>query len=185
MLEIKAEIICEQFSEKSLADFLSEEEKKNPLIVSEAVLLLKTEKLRGMVLRVESDAVFNQEAEHKKTVESINTVNTMIKEAFALVSTQPLLLPLYRGMIESVIASMPKARQFETILEQTFNNISKDLQRPDNQSMQNVQNNMVKIQQEKNDLKRRELDIKAFAEQEKAKVNRAELQLKQESQTHE
>lgn len=185
LYRIKAEIICEQFSEKSLADFLSEEEKKNPLIVSEAVLLLKTEKLRGMVLRVESDAVFNQEAEHKKTVESINTVNTMIKEAFALVSTQPLLLPLYRGMIESVIASMPKARQFETILEQTFNNISKDLQRPDNQPMQNVQNNMVKIQQEKNDLKRRELDIKAFAEQEKAKVNRAELQLKQESQTHE
>ncbi|MBR1605568.1 MAG: hypothetical protein IJ660_05635 [Alphaproteobacteria bacterium] len=185
LFRIKAEIICEQFSEKTLADFLSGDEQRNQLDVSAAILLLKTEKLRGMVLRVESDAVFNQEAEHKKTIDSINTVNTMIKEAFALVSTQPLLLPLYRGMIEAVIATMPKARQFETILEQTFNNISKDLQRPDNLPTQNVQNNLAEVQQEKNDLKRRELDIKAFSEQEKALINRAELQLKQERQTNE
>ena len=182
LYRIKAEIICEQFSEKTLAGFLSSEERENSLLVAQAILLLKTEKLRGMILRVESDAVFNQEIEHKKTIDGINTINTMIKEAFALVSTQPLLLPLYRSMIESVVASMPRARQFESIVEQTFNNIDKDLRQVDMPQNQNLQNNLAQAQIEKNNLKRRELDIKAFAETEKARINRAELELKKEQQ---
>ena len=185
LYRIKAEIICEHFSEKTLAGFLSADERQDKLAVAEAILLLKTEKLRGMILRVESEGVFNQEAEHKKTIEGINTINNMIKEAFALVSSQPLLLPLYRCMIESVIASMPKTRMFESVLEQTFNNISKDLQKADNQSALVIQKSLAKAQEEKNNLKQRELDIKAFAETEKAKINRAELQLKQEEQKHE
>lgn len=185
LYRIKAEIICEQFSEKTLAGFLSEEERKDSLLVAQAIVLLKTEKLRGMILRVESDAVFNQEIEHKKTIDGITTINTMIKEAFALVSTQPLLLPLYRSMIEAVISSMPKARQFENILEQTFNNISKDLQKPDGRYEPVIQNSLAKAQKEKNDLKRRELDIKAFSETEKAKINREELELKKEQQKDE
>ena len=185
LYRIKAEIICEQFSEKALAGFLNAEERENKILVAEAVLLLKTEKLRGMILRVESEAVFNQEAEHKKTIDGINTINTMIKEAFALVSSQPLLLPLYRSMIEAVIASMPRTRQFENVLEQTFNGISKDLAKNDNQSAQNLQNSLIKVQKDKNDLKKRELDIKEFAEREKAHVNREEIKLKQEQQTHE
>ena len=185
LYRIKAEIICEHFSEKTLAGFLSADERQDKLAVAEAILLLKTEKLRGMILRVESEGVFNQEAEHKKTIEGINTINNMIKEAFALVSSQPLLLPLYRCMIESVIASMPKTRMFESVLEQTFNNISKNLQKADNQSALVIQKSLAKAQEEKNNLKQRELDIKAFAETEKAKINRAELQLKQEEQKHE
>ena len=185
LYRIKAEIICEQFSEKALAGFLNADERENKILVAEAVLLLKTEKLRGMILRVESEAVFNQEAEHKKTIDGINTINTMIKEAFALVSSQPLLLPLYRSMIEAVIASMPRTRQFENVLEQTFNGISKDLAKNDNQSAQNLQNSLIKVQKDKNDLKKRELDIKEFAEREKAHVNREEIKLKQEQQTHE
>ena len=184
LYRIKAEIICEQFSEKKLAEFLSEEERQDPLLVSKAILLLKTDKLRGIVLRVESDAVFNQEIEHKKTIEGITTINTMIKEAFAIVSTQPLLLPLYRSMIEAVVASLPKARQFETVLEQTFNNISKDLQHqdPPNKQELQIQKSMAQATAEKNALKKRELDIKAFSEKEKAEINRAELKLKQDKE---
>ena len=182
LYRIKAEMICEQFSEKKLAGFLSEEEQRqNPLLVGEAIMLLKTDKLRGISLRVESEAVFNQELEHKKTIEGITTINTMIKEAFAIVSTQPLLLPLYRSMIEAVVASLPKARQFETVLEQTFNSIAKDLQQqeqPNKEELQ-IQKSLAQVNAEKNALKRRELDIKAFAENEKAKINRAELQIKQ------
>lgn len=185
LYRIKAEIICEQFSEKTLAGFLSEEERKDSLLVAQAIVLLKTEKLRGMILRVESDAVFNQEIEHKKTIDGITTINTMIKEAFALVSTQPLLLPLYRSMVEAVISSMPKARQFENVLEQTFNNISKDLQKTDGKPKPIIQNSLAQAQKEKNDLKRRELDIKAFSETEKAKINREELELKKEQQKDE
>ena len=185
LYRIKAEIICEQFSEKTLAGFLSEEERKDSLLVAQAIVLLKTEKLRGMILRVESDAVFNQEIEHKKTIDGITTINTMIKEAFALVSTQPLLLPLYRSMVEAVISSMPKARQFENVLEQTFNNISKDLQKTDGKPEPVIQNSLAQAQKEKNDLKRRELDIKAFSETEKAKINREELELKKEQQKDE
>ena len=188
LYRLKAEIICEQFSEKTLAGFLNDDEKQDKLLVAQAVLLLKTEKLRGMILRVESDAVFNQDEEHQKNIDSVSTINTMIKEAFDMVSIQPLLLPLYRSMIESVITGMPKARQFENILEQTFNNISKDLQKPITQetnSEAEIQRALALVQQEKNNLKRRELDIKEFSEKEKALVNRAELLLKKESLPHE
>ena len=106
----------------------------------------------------------------------------MIKEAFSLVSNQPLLLPLYRSMIEAVIASMPNTRQFETVLEQTFNSINKDLQKTEIKSSTNVENLLAKTQQEKNALKSRELDIKAFSEAEKARINQEELELKKEQQ---
>ena len=140
-----------------------------------------------MSIRIETDAVFNQESEQKKTIEGVNTINTMIKEAFTTVSQQPLLLPLYRTMIEAVVASIPRARMFENVLEQTFNNISKDLQKPIEDTNQQLQNQLIERQtkatQEKNLLKHKELAIKAFAEHEKARINRAELRLKQE-QSH-
>lgn len=186
LYRIKAEIICEQFSETTLAGFLPEEERQNAQLVADAVRLLKTDKLRGMSLRVETDAVFDREAEFKKTIDGINAVNVMIKEAFTTVSQQPLLLPLYRTMIESVIVSMPRARMFENVLEQTFNNIAKDLSRPADNQAQNMQNRLIEGQtqavKEQNLLKRRELEIKAFAEREKARLNRAELRLKEERQ---
>lgn len=186
LYRIKAEIICEQFSEKALLRFLPEGE--NPLIAKQAVALLKTEKLRGMTLRVESDAVFDKEAEQQNALNGVKTVHEMIKEAFGLVSQQPLLLPLYRVMIEAVIASMPRARMFENVLEQAFDSISKELSKPDDKSgqAQALQNSLLAGQaqaaQEKNLLKRKELEIKEFAEKEKARINRAELRLKEERQ---
>lgn len=186
LYRIKAEIICEQFSEKMLAGFLSEEERQDTLTVSAAIMLLKTEKLRGMTLRVESDAVFNQEEEHQKTINGVTLINNMIKEAFSIVSTQPLLLPLYRSMIEAVVVSMPRARQFETVLEQTFNNIDKELRHPPVPQPQPEVNKVIENSLiEKNNLKRRELDIKEFAEHEKALKNREELRLKREQQSNE
>ena len=186
LYRIKAEIICEHFSEATLRAFLSEEQQKDHELVFKAIKLLRTEKLRGMVLRVESDAVFNQEEEYQKTINGVTTINTMIKEAFLTISQQPLLLPLYRSMIEAVIISMPHARMFESVLEQTFNDISKDLQKPALDTTQAIQNTLLaqqnKAAEEKNLLKRRELDIKAFAEHEKARINRAQLLLKQEQQ---
>jgi len=188
LYRIKAEIICEHFSEHMLISFLTEDELKDISLVKSAIQLLKSEKLRGMTLRVETDAVFNQEAEHKKTIDGITTINTMIKEAFTLVSQQPLLLPLYRAMIGAVITSIPHARMFESVLEQTFNDITKDLQKPIENRAQSIQNNLVaeqtKAVQDKNLLKQKELEIKAFSEYEKARINRAELRLKQE-QNHE
>lgn len=182
LYRIKAEIICEQFSEKSLIEFLPEEERQNLAVVKAAVALLKTEKLRGMALRVESDAVFNQEEEAQKVINGVTTINTMIQEAFMSVSQQPLLLPLYKTMIEAVVASMPRARMFESVIEQTFNQIAEELKRPKPEPQPVVINNGNEAEKVKNALKARELDIREFAEKEKARLNRAELKLKQEQQ---
>lgn len=182
LYRIKAEIICEQFSEKSLIEFLPEEERQNLAVVKAAVALLKTEKLRGMALRVESDAVFNQEEEAQKVINGVTTINTMIQEAFMSVSQQPLLLPLYKTMIEAVVASIPRARMFESVIEQTFNQIAEELKRPEPEPQPVVINNGNEAEKVKNALKARELDIREFAEKEKARLNRAELKLKQEQQ---
>lgn len=170
LYRIKAEIICEQFSAETLQSFLSADESCDGFKVMQAVHLLKTEKMRGMALGIETDTVFNQEMENEKLLQGIKVINEMVTSAFEKVSSQPALLPLYRQMIEALAASMPKARQFEAILDEVFQKISDDFAQPRvaipqiNPQVQLAQqqiNNDYEIAKEKNLLKAKELEIKA------------------------
>ena len=89
--------------------------------------------------------------------------------AFGIVSSQPALLPLYKQMLESAVASMPKARQFNAIMNTAFDKITEELNAPE--SPQDTPNPMLEIQKRKNDqdylikkeqneLKREEVNLK-------------------------
>jgi len=170
LLRIKAEIICEHFSEETLKSFLEEDELKNPERVRQAVKLLKTEKLRGMVLDLETDTSFNQEKEEEKILRVLQNINEMINRAFGLVSQQPALLPLYRQMIETAVAAMPNARQFEHVLSDVFEKIAAELNaqasKPKRQNnplvvlQQQKQEQDFAIKKEQNAIKREELELK-------------------------
>lgn len=117
LLRIKAEIICEMFDPERLAGFLDQDKRQDAALVNQAVNILKTEKLRGMLFSVETDAVFNREEESGKTINAVKTINEMVTVALSTVSQQPLLLPLYKIMIDSVVDTLPRGRVFETVLE--------------------------------------------------------------------
>lgn len=172
LLRIKAEIICEQFSPDFLLSFINPGECNDPQIALNAIKILKSEKLRGMVIDIETDGCFNIERDEERTLNVLKNVHNIITQAFGIVSNQPALLPLYRQMLESAVATMPRARQFETVMETAFNKIEKELNTPE-QPQQLAQPNKeiialqkqkldqdFAIKKEQNEIKREELNLK-------------------------
>ncbi|MBQ8251165.1 MAG: hypothetical protein IJY92_04550 [Alphaproteobacteria bacterium] len=124
---IKAEIICEHFDDLLLKSFISPEEEIAPQVLEEAVLILKTGKLRNMVLSIETEAFFNPDGEALKTIQAVETISKLLNQGILNVSKEPNLLPLYKEMITQVATSLPHARQFENVIEQSFSTIQKVL----------------------------------------------------------
>ena len=120
-----------------------------------AIALLKKDKMLGMVLSVETDAVFNQEQETEQVTKTTQTIIKMIADAFQVVSAQPALLPLYRQMIETVAATMPRSRPFEAVIEQCFAKVEVELNKPEPKPEPKPQvptvEEQIKIQKMKNE----------------------------------
>lgn len=187
LYRIKAEIICEMFDAVKLAAFIQEQDGYDPQLVMEAISLLKTDKMRGMILNIETDVVFNQEQEAQKTLESVQTLSKMIAEALPVVSQQKLLLPLYKQMVSAVVSTVPHARLFESVLEKTFSQIEAELNQPPTPVQPPVDprieieskkvQNQYEVDKEKNALKAREIDIKQQAEEQKLALTNKEMEL--------
>ena len=190
LLRIKAEIICEMFDPERLAGFLDQDKRQDAALVNQAVNILKTEKLRGMLFSVETDAVFNREEESGKTINAVKTINEMVTVALSTVSQQPLLLPLYKIMIDSVVDTLPRGRVFETVLEKVFADVTAFLeqqqqaQQIQQQQMQQMQqqaaqqpqqNPMLALEMQKNALKAKELEIKEKLEQQRIDLENRQL----------
>lgn len=186
LLKIKAEIICEQFDAETLAGFVKGED---PEVVMAAIELLKTDKMRGMVLGIETDTSFNQSDEAKKVNDAVTLLHTMITNAFQVVSAQPLLLPLYRQMIETIAITLPNARQYEPVIEEVFGRIQEQLSQPapeqPNPEMLKVQLQGQKNQQEftikreQNQLKAQELALKKQTEDNKLLLTNKEMDIQE------
>ena len=101
--------------------------------------LLKQDKLRGMLLHVESTGIVNTQEEILRTTQGVQILQDLLKDAMSFVSAQPLLLPIYKQMMMTVIGQMPQARSFESVLDQTFSHIKTDLEKPDTQGAEQVQ----------------------------------------------
>lgn len=148
---------------------------------------LKVEKLSGMALGIETDTAFNQDAEAQKAMETVKAINDMVKIAFEVISAQPLLLPLYKQMMISVVATLPNARQFESVIEQTFAKIGSQLSQPkppqpnpqllavQNQAQKNAQEFAVK--KEQNQIKSQELALKKQIEDNKVAMQNKEAEM--------
>lgn len=182
LLKIKAEIICEQFAPETLANFVKN---VNPQIVMAAIELLKTDKMRGMLLGIETDSSFNQSEEAQKVNDAVTLIHTMVTNAFQVVSAQPLLLPLYRQMIETVVVTLPNARQYEPVIDEVFNKIQQQLSEPQPEQpdpeilkvQQQGQKNQQEfaIKQEQNQLKAQEIANKKQIEDAKLMLTKQEM----------
>ena len=136
----------------------------------QAVKLLKTEKLRSMMIDLETDGCYDLVREEERTLKILRNVNEIINMAFNVVSKLPALLPIYRQMLESAVVTQPKARQFESVITSAFNKINKELNLPDDNPKQEY-NPLLELQKrkneqdysikkEQNELKREELNLK-------------------------
>ncbi len=189
IFRIKAEIICECFDKDKLLAFLPKEERLQPEALL-AVELLKSDKLRDMVLGVESDVRFGEGDKAKNNIEAITTIHTMIGQAFDIVSKQPALLGLYRQMIGGVVSCLSNARQYENVLESCFDKIAAELSapepvtptQPDKQIMaleieQRKNEQDFAIKKEQNEIKKAELLLKQNQENNKNLLTNKEMEL--------
>ena len=164
LFKIKAEMICENFDREKLLSFLPKD-KRYTAEAAAAVALLKSEKLRNMVIGIESDSTFTEAESTKQNLEAINTIHTIIGQAFDIVSKQPALLGLYRQMISSIVAGMSNARQYENVINECFDKIAQELSLPDQpQAQSNIQLMAIEMQKERNaqdfQIKKEQNDIK-------------------------
>ena len=189
IFKIKAEIICEHFDSDKLLSFLPLKDRIMPEALA-AVELLRAEKLRGMILGIESDVTFSESDSAAKNMEAIKTIHTMIGQAFDIVSKQPLLLDLYRQMISSIVAGMSNARQYDSVLNSCFDKISAELSAPDEPkpeqpntallalNLEREKNNLdYQIKKEQNDIKKAELLFKQQQETSKNILTNKEMEL--------
>ena len=201
LLKIKAEMICELFQDETLAQFAGNYE---PQIAMQAIALLRQDKIRNLIVGVETDTSFNQDNEQENILNAVKIVNDLITMSFQFVSAQPALLPLYKQMVESVIVTLPNTRQFEPVIDEVFNKIAQDLAQPDDNNGQDAelqikaQSEMAKtqlqaqknandlaIKQEQNAIKREELAQKAQVDNRKLDLTQEEMILQDKLKTAE
>jgi len=161
LFKIKAEMICECFSRDRLKAFATDG--VSPEDVDLAVEVLKTDKLRGMVLGIDTDAAFLNEERSVHIQNTVNTINQMIIGAFQVVSTQPLLLGVYKQMLESLIATLPNARIYAPVIDKAFEAIENELTQKQ-EAVPNVAMMQLKQQEQKilldHQIKQKEVAIK-------------------------
>ena len=149
---IKAELICEQFSLSTLERFISQEEGYSYADIQEGALLLKNNKMRDMVLNIETDAFFDQEKKAKETIFAIETISKMLSNGVTVVMQEPLLLPLYRQMISKVTSQLQGARHFENVIDKAFLEIEGALKK-EMQTADLMEASLLKKQSENNQSK--------------------------------
>ena len=115
-----AELICEQFSEQKLSAFISSDEGFDEQSIREGVQILKSQKTRDMILKIETDVFFNQEDPLKKITQAVDTLNAVILKGISAVSQEQNLLPVYKQMLKEVASCLPRGRSFEPVLEKAF-----------------------------------------------------------------
>lgn len=175
LLQIKAEIICEQFSAETLASFAPDISADKAFVVAQAIKLLKSDKLRDMVIDIETDTSFNLNEEEGRILRVLDNINTIINKAFGVVSAQPALLPLYKQMLSAAVATMPNARQFESTISSVFARVEDALNAPNAplpmapaqkqiELQEKKQAQDYEIKKEQNQLKRDELSLKVLKE---------------------
>lgn len=184
LLKIKAEIICEQMPAEQLAQFSD-----NPQLAMPAIELLKTEKLRNLTLGVETDVTFTQSEEMAKTTEAVKMIHEFVTQSFGAISQQPALLGLYKQMVESLVVTLPSARQFATAIDETFKQIEQSFAQPEQEQpdpdliraqaeVQKNQNELL-VKQEANAIKEQEVELKAQIAKEKNALANKEMDIQE------
>ena len=201
ILKIKAEIICEMFTPEMLSVYADQ---NTPIeIVTAAIDLLKTDKIRNLLLGIETDVSFTQSGEAEKALSAVKTIHELVTSSFEVISAQPALLPLYKQMVQSVVVTLPNTRQFTAAIDETFSRIEAELSQPDEkdestspdmiraqadmmraQAEQMKNANELQVKQQANAIKEQEVQLKKQAEDNKVMManKEAEMQyaLKQE-----
>jgi hypothetical protein len=115
LYKLKAEIVAEHFEPQVL------QEMTGLAISPEIMKILRSDKLRGYRIDIETDStVFEDEASQKQqTAEMMTAIGTFMREALPVVQAVPEMTPLAFEMLEMGVRQFKRGRQLEDVIEQT------------------------------------------------------------------
>ena len=105
--------------------------------------------------------------------------------AFNVISAQPLLLPLYKQMIESMAVTLPQARQFSSVIESVFESVQHEFSKEDKPDPEMIKattellknQNDFEIKRQANTIKQEEVNLKKQVEADKVALTNKEMDL--------
>jgi hypothetical protein len=187
LLAIKAQIICNHFSDDTLIKIsgamqLSPQDQQ---LIPQAIQLLRNESAKSFRIEVTSDSMIYQDEQQEKAnrVEFLTAVSQFVQTALPVGQAVPELVPLFMEMLKFGVTAFKAGKQIEGLIDETadkFREQAKAMEgqpKPPPVEVQKIQaQSQAKIQ---------EMQIQAQIEQQKLDAQVAAERAKQEYQSQE
>ena len=187
LLSIKAQIICNHFSEDTIikisgADQLSEQDKA---LVPQALQLLKSESAKNFRIEVTSDSMIYQDEQQEKQnrVEFLTAVSQFVQTALPVGQAVPELVPLFMEMLKFGVTAFKAGKQIEGLIDETADKFREQAKMQEGQPKQpspEVQKLQMQAQ-----LEQQKMQFQSQLEQQKMQANIEMERAKQEFQSQE
>ena len=123
LLSIKAQIICNHFSEDTIvkisgADQLSEQDKQ---LVPQALALLKQESAKNFRIEVTSDSMIYQDEQQEKSdrMAFLQAMGAFFQQAVPMANAVPETTPMLMEMLKFAVTAFKAGKQLEGIIDET------------------------------------------------------------------
>ena len=191
LLTIKAQIICNQFTDETLIKIsgamqLSDEDK---MLVPQAIALLRDEASKNFRIEVTSDSMIYQDEQQEKQdrMQFLQAVGGFFQQAVPLVQSQPELAPMAIELLKFGVTAFKAGKQLEGIIDETADKLrdqAKQAQGNPKPPSEAVQIEQMKQQgaQQANQQKS-QMEMQKFQAEQQAKAQ--ELQMQAQAQIKE
>ena len=187
LLSIKAQIICNHFSEDTIikisgADQLSDQDKQ---LVPQALALLKSESAKNFRIEVTSDSMIYQDEQQEKQnrVEFLTAVSQFVQTALPVGQAVPELVPLFMEMLKFGITAFKAGKQMEGLIDETADKFREQARAQEGQPKPPTPE--VQKMQMQAQMKQQEMQAQMQLEQQKMQMQVEMERAKQEYQSQE
>ena len=187
LLNIKAQIICNHFSEDTIikisgAQQLSPQDQQ---LVPQALALLKSESAKNFRIEVTSDSMIYQDEQQEKAnrVEFLTAVSQFVQTALPVGQAVPELVPLFMEMLKFGVTAFKAGKQIEGLIDETADKFREQAKAKEGQPKEPTPE-MQKLQMQAQ-LEQQKMQFQSQLEQQKMQANIEMERAKQEYQSQE
>ena len=140
LLSIKAQIICNQFTDETLVQIsgamqLSNEDKQ---LIPQAIALLRDQAAKNFRIEVTSDSMIYQDEQQEKSdrIAFLAAVGSFMQTALPAANANPELTPMLCEMLKFGVTAFKAGKQLEGIIDQTADELRKQYEQTKGQPKQ-------------------------------------------------
>jgi hypothetical protein len=183
LLSIKAQIICNQFTDETLVQIsgamqLSDEDKA---LIPQAMALLRNQASKNFRIEVTSDSMIYQDEQQEKAdrIAFLSAVSQFMQSALPAANASPELTPMLCEMLKFGVTAFKAGKQLEGIIDQTADDLRKQYEASKGQPKQPP----VEIQKVQMQMQAEQQKLQAQMQIEQAKIQ-MEMQLEKAKQEY-